>query len=397
MLTIHQNLQLREPNKMLESRVRECPICGGDKVLERFNNQMSPLDYINMSYRVGQCSCCGFSFAFELPSEATYLKYYSQLSKYDTAQHKTEFDYLRFDAIANLCARYFSPQSTIVDIGCGEGALLNTLTQNGFRNVYGIEPAPKAIAIAKEKYGITSISKCFFNESSSVAALSVADCVLFSAVLEHLSNIRNDLNNFLPSLKPGCKVIIEVPAIELFSSDTVEPYGELSIEHINFFSRDSLTNLMISLGWRCIHSQYLEYTQFQTGSVTSIFEKSPQKLNRDWLRIDSTLENYLNASSTLLHEVLKKIPNEEFIIYGAGSHSARLLPNITVNSKLAVKAIVDGNHNLIGKTLDEWTVQTPSYVAAMPAVPIVISSFRSQREIAASLRNKFPNPLILLY
>jgi 2-polyprenyl-3-methyl-5-hydroxy-6-metoxy-1,4-benzoquinol methylase len=122
---------------------------------------MSPLANINMSYRVGECLCCGFSFAFELPSEVTYQNYYSELSKYDTAIKASEFDCLRFDAIANLCARYFSPQSTIVDIGCGEGALLNTLTQNGFRNVYGIEPAPKAIAIAKEKYGITSISKCF--------------------------------------------------------------------------------------------------------------------------------------------------------------------------------------------------------------------------------------------
>ena len=95
-------------------------------------------------------------------------------------------------------------------------------------------------------------------------------------MLEHLPNLRNDLQKFLTVLNPSCKVIIEVPAIELFSSDTEEPYGEFSIEHINFFSRDSLTNLMKSLGWHCVHSQYLEYTLFQTGSVISIFEISPK-------------------------------------------------------------------------------------------------------------------------
>jgi SAM-dependent methyltransferase len=356
---------------------------------------MSPLANINMSYRVGECLCCGFSFAFELPSEVTYQNYYSELSKYDTAIKASEFDCLRFDEIANLCAQNLSKNATIIDIGCGEGALLSRLYKIGFTKIYGIEPAPNAAIVAKEKYGINSISKGFFTDSFSAVPISTADCICFSAVLEHLPNLRNDLQKFLTVLNPSCKVIIEVPAIELFSSDTAEPSGAFSIEHINFFSRDPLTNLMKSLGWHCVHSQYLEYTLFQTGSVISIFEISPKK-SGGWLRSNYSLERYILTCGSLLVDVLNKIPEEDFIIYGAGSHSARLLPNITDNKK-SIKAIVDKNPNLIGKTLGPWSIEAPNIIDAMPSLPIVISSFRSQGEISANLRKNHPNPLILLY
>ena len=379
------------------NRWRDCPVCEDHKIIEVFNNQMISLANIDMTYRIGLCSNCGFSFAFDLPSDSTYEKYYNELSKYDITGNLSEFDLLRFDAIANLCARSFSTHSIIVDIGCGDGALLSKLQGKGFQKIYGIEPAPNASTVAKEKYNINTISQGFFNDAFSVGPVNVADCILFSAVLEHLPNLRADLERFLPNLKHDCKVIIEVPAIELFSSDTAEPYGEFSIEHINFFSRNSLTNLMSSLGWSCIHSQYLEYSKFQTGSVTSIFEKSSEKSHSDFLPQTHTLSAYIEACGTRMSEVLKRIPDREFILYGAGSHSARLIPQLGVNSKFLMKAIVDGNPNLIGKTLGQWPIDAPSIIETMPTIPIVISSYRSQNAIAKQLHSIYRNPLISLY
>jgi hypothetical protein len=62
-----------------------------------------------------------------------------------------------------------------------------------------------------------------------------------------------------------------------------------------------------------------------------------------------------------------------------------------------VHGIVDGNPNLAGKKMGRWTVKPPASIHETPDIPVLVSSFRSQREIAASLRSKYPNPLVLLY
>lgn len=376
---------------------RECQVCGCRDVIHVYENKMAPLDGIDLTYSVGECCECGFSFAYELPDSATYKKYYNELSKYDTSSEPTEFDEMRFEAIAKLCLKLFEPDHIFVDIGCGEGTLLSKLKSKGFKNLFGVEPAPNAAAAAFRKFGIDTIGQGFFANADTVAPISSAHCICFSAVMEHMPNLRFDLENILSKLKLECKIIIEVPCIELFGSDTVEPYGEFSIEHINYFSRDTLSNLMESLGWSCVHSQYLDYPLFQTGSVTSIFEKTHSKNSIKNSLPKFTLKTYTESCAVRISAMLKKIPCGDFLIYGAGSHSARIFPLLTSTQSLAVSAVVDGNPNLTGKRLGAWEIQTPGLINTMPGVPILVSSFRSQNEIANALRNKYSNPLVLLY
>lgn len=378
-------------------RRRECQVCGGNNIRHLFDNAMAPLAGVDLSYQVGDCVNCGFSFAYELPNDVTYQSYYQTLSKYDVLATLSDSDQVRFDAIVRLLQSQLPPQSIVVDIGCGEGALLSKLRTAGYQNLFGIDPAPNVRAIALKKYGLDSIRQGFFDDAATVVPLTSADGICIAAVLEHLPNLRVDMQQLLRHLKPKCKLFIEVPTLELFGHAHGEPYGEFSLEHVNYFCSATLSNLMITLGWYCEQSEYLAFPELQTGSVISVFGHSKSSLAVQSPNTVPKLDTYVNDCNKQVNAMLEKIPNSEIIIYGAGSHSARILPLLAGIPTLTINAIVDNNPNLTGKTLGTWEIQTPSLINTMPGVPILVSSFRLQNEIANALRNKYPNPLVLLY
>lgn len=76
----------------------------------------------------------------------------------------------------------------------------------------------------------------------------------------------------LVRLRPGCKILIEVPAIECFLKPDCEPFGEFSLEHIQYFDTASLTNLMKSLGAEQLALQLLDLPMVASGDKLGLFE-----------------------------------------------------------------------------------------------------------------------------
>lgn len=107
-------------------------------------------------------------------------------------------------------------------------------------------------------------------------------------------------------------------------------------------------------------------------------------------------DHYLAGSERRLQQVLQRIPDQPFVLYGAGSHSARLVPRLGDKARHIV-AVADGNANLHGKRFGDWTVQPPDALAGYAGLPIVISSYRAEQAIARSLRATLDAPLVLLY
>ena len=379
-------------------RRRVCQVCGGADVRHLFNNAMSALAEVDLSYQVGDCPQCGFSFAYALPDDTTYQRYYRTLSKYDVSATLSESDQLRFDALVRLVQSRLGTASLLVDIGCGEGALLSKLKAAGYTQLFGVDPAPNAPTVALRKYGLDSVRTGFFDNAAEVVPLAQADGVCIAAVLEHLPNLRADLQQLLGQLKPGCTLVIEVPTLELFGAAQGEPYGEFSLEHVNYFCRDALSQLLASLGWQCLHSEYFPFPQLQTGSVLSVFVRGTEASALPTCSSDKPrLDDYLQACDKQVRAMLQRVPSSDIIVWGAGSHSARILPLLRALPGLRVRALIDSNPNLIGKTLGEWTIQPPSAISDLPTLPVLVSSFRAQNEIAQDLRQRYPNPLVLLY
>ena len=107
---------------------------------------------------------------------------------------------------------------------------------------------------------------------------------------------------------------------------------------------------------------------------------------------------YSEQGCHALRATLSRIPDRgPLVIYGAGAHTARLLPLIPSKMADRIICIVDGNPNLHGKQMGQFTIEPPQNLAGHSEATVVISSFRSQESIAKSLAHSWPNAICRLY
>lgn len=378
---------------------RPCPICDSLSWTSLFDNQLASFDELDLSYTLASCNSCGFVYASELAQTQTFNEYYSRFSKYDITSSISHIDSLRFSSITNIICQQAPKDALILDIGCGNGAMLNALSQVGFRRLHGIEPAPKAKEFAKRHFGITTIERGDLSTAALSSTLEIADWVIVLAVTEHLYAPKQDLKKLLSQMKPGSHLIIEVPNMANILEQSLDPYGEFSQEHIQFFNEASLQSLLYRCGAIPIGSYIVKMPSFSGESLISVFrvtdvfnhEPTPH-------RNDLDVSAYIHASELSLRNAVDKIKKVAncIYLYGAGAHSARLMPRLTAHG-VSVSRIFDQNPNLQGKKLGGLLIEAPAAIEQYERLPIVVSSFRAQAAMAHYLSVNHRNPIVSLY
>lgn len=378
---------------------RPCPICSSTDAQPCLDNPMAAVGGFDMSYKVVRCSHCGFHYARQLPDADTFSAYYQSVSKYDAPDSVAPVDRARIDATVRFLEGRIDKSERIADLGCGYGALLGGLQAAGWQHLEGLDPAPNAAQCALKMFGVRNIHRGLMSDAHTVLDLQSVDLVCIMCVLEHLPQLRQDMAKLVSRLRPGCKILLEVPAIECFLHPDCEPFGEFSLEHIQFFDMASLANLMQSLGARQLALELLDLPMVASGSMLGLFEWSGSIPQEPTFQRSETgaLQAYIEESQRQLDRALQRVPAGPVIVYGAGSHTARLLAHLEKIPGCEVRGVVDSNPNLEGKRMGRWTVRAPSSIHETPDTAVLVSSFRSQQAIAAHLRKTAPNPLVLLY
>lgn len=364
-------------------------------------NAMATVDGRDLSYRVCRCTRCGFNYAADLARPATYEAYYRELSKYDVPRmgnFPSPLEEYRALATLNLCRPHIPADAAIADIGCGRGALLHFFHSAGYQQVYGLDPAPASAA----SLGIGPVLQGTIGDAPQKLPFDKLDLICLTGVLEHLPELHQDMARLTEALAPQTRVLIEVPALERFACTAMEPFGEFSLEHLQYFSRDALVGLMTSIGYAPLAIEIVAL-QGACDSLFGLFARSDSVLPEEGASSESggALERYIEASQNSMDAVLASLAAApaNFALYGAGSHSARLIPMLDGLGLLSrIRCIVDGNENLQGKKLGAFTVQAPDVLDAEPELPVLISSFNAQGAIARALSARHPQrPLLLLY
>lgn len=385
---------------------RGCPVCGQDNTQVCFNNRLAVIDDLDMSYAVTSCAHCGFDYAAYLPTAQQYELYYQSLSKYDVSLESSAIpavDSLRAEAAVEFVAPFISKSDSILDLGCGSGTLLHAFNKAGWNNLYGVDPAPNARQQALTLFGLNGVQTGSLSDADKITPLADVDVICLMGVLEHLPRLNDELDHLFKLCQNNVKVLIEVPASERFMVEEFEPFGEFSIEHIQFFSMQSLNRLMESFGFFPTKTSYLDLPAGTTDSLLCLYSRrKTQQGQFEASQQCSDLTQYIDESAKRLEQALTKVQQskaESIIIYGAGSHTVRLIPQLIAKGLYSnVIAIVDNNPNLQGKSLSGFEIQKPGDVIPHNSeATILVSSYRSQQPIADSLSQSCSNPILKIY
>ena len=375
--------------------MRTCEVCGTEDYVRLHTQEFFvPGENRPFHYLVSACRACGFLLADDIPSQQEYERYYNLNSKYtyDKGAPPVGIKTLHLEAF-RFVAEYLAqeratvaPESIrILDIGCSTGHLLHLFQENGYPDVLGIEPAPECSSLARDLYGIRVISSPLSGFVSSCRF----DIIIMSGVLEHVRDLSSTLSRVSSLLADGGLLVTIVPDAERFSLEPKEPFHEFSLEHINYFTQASMTNLMGKFGITGRQSKSMPVDFYDSSALAAIWEKTGEV---GLIRNDASglgkMREYIAASTRRMEKLNTLIDDlvmtqEDVVVWGAGSLTGRLLA-CTNLGKANIRMVVDSNKGLQGKKLNGFGILSPEVLEDNP-LTVFISTYIYGNEIRLAL------------
>lgn len=182
--------------------------------------------------------------------DAFYKKYVS--TKILTTNHANSLESKK-PFLTHVVKKYFSCASdaTIIDLGCGDGALLFFAKQLGYHNVIGFDISPEQVNCART-LGIDSIFLKDAMQAVESLESNSADVIITFDVIEHMT--KNEIVEFSNAihriLKTGGKWIIHTLNAEAPFFGRIR-YGDFT--HENGFTTSSIKQLLTLVGFNKIN------------------------------------------------------------------------------------------------------------------------------------------------
>ena len=390
---------------------RNCPVCAGSGRRTLFTQsfeQLSGHDGLHVGYDVVACTVCGAAFADHVPPQSVFDAYYRDLSKYEEdTQGVSASPYAEARSrqiAATILPHLPDPRARVLEIGCASGLLLSVLKEQGLVNVRGIDPSPGCAQTVNKRYGIPAEAQSIFDIPRPAEPF---DFLILVGVMEHIRDLDKAVDKIRELLAPRGRVYLAVPDAARFAGVMDAPFQEFSVEHLNFFSAASLTNLMQRRGFRFLAGGPLRYEVGRgawSAAVYGVFENDPPGALP--CARDEDTETGLNAYIHTSEQAAAKVDGiirelaasaRPIFVWGTGAHTLHLLAAGGLD-QVNIRAFVDSNPKYQGRQLHSRPVLAPRELAGRPE-PILISSYAAQHEISRQIRDslQLTNEIITLY
>lgn len=387
---------------MKKKLTRNCPVCSSSIGAIIHNQSFAHVEGspLPTNYDIVNCLKCGFVFADSSSSQNDYNLYYSILSKYEDSKISSgsgfnQNDYDRLERTAETLERHIKKDAAILDLGCANGGQLKVLKERGFSNLTGVDPSKKCVENVKNE-GIEAIQAHLF-EHSFINWEKKFDLIILSHVLEHIRDLEESIQIAKDKLSENGILYIEVPDASRYNDFYIVPYYYVDCEHINHFSKVSLTNLLQKFGFKSIETYQgkirlnnsTDYPYFYslfilTNSTKSTINFDNSVLNSFSLFLaDSIVKNNIDL---IIHNIV--ISQEEVVIWGAGQFALRLLSSGKL-SQANIIGFIDTDSSKQNKPIGEYKVFAPEFLRGKNCTLLICSALHADDIVfAASQINK---------
>jgi novobiocin biosynthesis protein NovU/D-mycarose 3-C-methyltransferase len=234
-------------------------------------------------FELEKCNQCGFiqtvnKVPFEKLAEENY--YVSSVSEAVLRHYEWMLGYIeKFDEVKK--------EDLVLEIGCGDGALLNILNQAGYKNLIGVEP--NKYEVKNKKYELIND---FF---SADVALSLKNqgkfpkLIILNSVIETIPDLGNFFKELFQFMNEGTLFFIEVPHfVAYFNNRRIDAFSHLTS---NWFTVSFFNDLAKNYHFEMID---VSIDTYRGGSIYLMGKKESEK-----------------SSGFAIPELIQKIINEE--------------------------------------------------------------------------------------
>lgn len=232
---------------------RSCPICYGSG-LEFFIRNTTGAEY-------RLCRRCDLVLMSPILDPETLDRVYT---RHDSGSKKMFWEHLMRNTVRlpepppkpshqiRILKKY-KEEGRLLDFGASYGELLNQA--KFYYDAVGIEIDPITSRYAREELGLKVYNKSIFDEDLNLEG--EFDLVTMLQVIEHLEAPRAVLMRLKEFLKNDGYIFIECPNYRSYSMRVLGKHHTLLLgnEHVNMFSRHSLTKLLDECGFEVVASE----------------------------------------------------------------------------------------------------------------------------------------------
>ena len=231
-----------------------CPLCSD----RNFKILFRDFGYDHREYSIVCCSSCSFSYLNPQPTalelEKIYETYYGETSESQETERHLHFRRPVFEELVSFINSRRGSDSTLVDIGCGNGDFISIAREHGW-NVSGAEISGPAVEYGVSKRGLNILQSSLIEFPFESAKFEVATIL---DVLEHLPNPKSTLKEIYRVLKPGGLLIARVPntPFQLVKAKIQrlrhgKKFTTMATPlHLNHFNFESLSRMIVEAGFK---------------------------------------------------------------------------------------------------------------------------------------------------
>lgn len=219
-------------------------------------------------YRLLRCLNCDLVFLDQVPNDNTLTSLYSRSYFCSSLADQGFGDYIAMRS--SLEARFrqklrnmskMVKQGTLLDVGCGPGFFLSVARER--YDVYGVDISPFAVDYAVQELRLRVFQASGLGE---LFGPETFDIITLWDTVEHLKSPKQILSEIHELLREEGLLVVQTGDVNSFVAKLSGRWWHLYNlpEHLYFFSRDTLANLLTKLGFHVVAIKY-EWTAYSFG------------------------------------------------------------------------------------------------------------------------------------
>jgi 2-polyprenyl-3-methyl-5-hydroxy-6-metoxy-1,4-benzoquinol methylase len=264
----------------------KCPWCGSENA--QLHLELKDLFLTQEPFKILECKECGLLYTTPRPNKDEIGRYYKSEEYYSHQENKEGFIPKVYEKVksVNLKNKYGiategKEKGKALDIGCGVGDFLHTMEQHGW-DCTGVEPSEDAKAIAKKR----NKGQLLSSEEQENLPDSSFDLITMWHVLEHVDDIRWQIQQLHRLCKPGGRIIIALPNYKSYDGQYYKAeWAAYDVpRHLNHFNKETLIKILEESGLRHVKTEKLVWDAYYISYMSEKYRKHSIPLLRGAFR-----------------------------------------------------------------------------------------------------------------